>query len=566
MSPLPIFPPPKRLTLLGGVTRVLPEPHWEWRPGTSEAYQLVLRSESLQVSATRRGASAARATMWQLEKILETRGSLPCVEIEDAPDLAVRGFMLDISRGRVPNRRQLGALVDGLWLLKFNQLQLYTEHVFAYPGHEAVWAGTGALTGDDVRWLDRYCAERGIELVPNQNTFGHMENWLKHPAYHHLAESPGGYTHPVLGWRGSGGVLRPDPESAVFVRRFLENYLPHFTSKQVHIGCDETWELGQGVSRERAAVVGKALLFDEHLRRLVDVARQLGKRPQFWADIFLHTPSTAWSAYRDCLPVVWGYEPGHPFKEALHRLREAGLPALLAPGTSAWNSFGGRWDAARRNIREAVAACRQFGAEGLLLTSWGDNGHGYPAPIMWPAMVLAGALGWSGTCRLETLRLGMEVLNGAPDPAATKALIRLGRLDRVAGAVSPNMSGIYRSALGITLQGVSNPYAPMGPQRDRALEGIQWARQALSRDRSIDSSSSRVPEGNAASAEPGNGLRDGVALAIDLSEWAIHHAAGSPVPEHLRTVGDRFRKDWLATAQSPVPRLWDCLPTGERSR
>ena len=60
----------------------------------------------------------------------------------------------------------------------------YTEHTFAYRGHEVVWKDAGPSRAK------RSCcstpiAERHIELVPNQNSFGHMHRWLKHDAYRH---------------------------------------------------------------------------------------------------------------------------------------------------------------------------------------------------------------------------------------------------------------------------------------------------------------------------------------------------------------------------------------------
>ena len=97
--------------------------------------------------------------------------------------------MLDISRDKVPTMATLFSLVDLLAELKINQLQLYTEHTFAYRNHPAVWAKASPMTGDEILQLDQYCRERFIELVPNQNSFGHMEQWLKLPQYRDLAEA-----------------------------------------------------------------------------------------------------------------------------------------------------------------------------------------------------------------------------------------------------------------------------------------------------------------------------------------------------------------------------------------
>ena len=99
----------------------------------------------------------------------------------------VRGYMLDISRDRVPTVRTLRLIVDILARFRYNQFQLYTEHTFAYAGHEAVWEESDPLTAPEVAKLQAYCEMQGVELVPNQNTFGHMERWLTHPRYTGLA-------------------------------------------------------------------------------------------------------------------------------------------------------------------------------------------------------------------------------------------------------------------------------------------------------------------------------------------------------------------------------------------
>ena len=54
--------------------------------------------------------------------------------LRDHPDLPVRGVMLDISRDKVPTMDSLQAVIDRLASLKVNQVQLYSEHTFAYRG------------------------------------------------------------------------------------------------------------------------------------------------------------------------------------------------------------------------------------------------------------------------------------------------------------------------------------------------------------------------------------------------------------------------------------------------
>ena len=69
------------------------------------------------------------------------------------------------------------------------------------------------MTHEEIREIDAYCEDRGIELVPNQNSFGHMERWLKHEQYKEIAECPEGFDHPISGWRKFGSTLHPSKES-----------------------------------------------------------------------------------------------------------------------------------------------------------------------------------------------------------------------------------------------------------------------------------------------------------------------------------------------------------------
>ncbi|MER3452256.1 MAG: glycoside hydrolase, partial [Acidimicrobiia bacterium] len=145
---------------------------------------------------------------------------LPALEVDDHPDMARRAFLLDVSRDRVPTRETLERLVGLLALARYNELQLYTEHTFAYRDHEEVWRDASPLTPEDVRWLDAHCTAAGIELVPNQNCFGHMQRWLRHPTYRWRAECPDG-AEVIPGLVAPPSVLAPTSANAAFVLDLL---------------------------------------------------------------------------------------------------------------------------------------------------------------------------------------------------------------------------------------------------------------------------------------------------------------------------------------------------------
>jgi len=118
-------------------------------------------------------------------------------------------------------------LIDQLAEWKINQLQLYMEHTFAYCKHQTVWKNASPITADDIRTLDAYCRKRFIDLVPHQNSLGHMERWLTHPEYQQLAEALDGAQTPWgYRWKGPFSLCPTDPATIEFSFRLIRRTLP----------------------------------------------------------------------------------------------------------------------------------------------------------------------------------------------------------------------------------------------------------------------------------------------------------------------------------------------------
>jgi len=471
---LTLFPRPRELTLRGGWLKVPPLPHptalfIESLPSTMDEARAALARAAdgacrivhqpasgaegyhieILASGIRLNAGDAHGMLYGAQTLRQIAAQypdeLPQLVITDSPDLPVRGFMLDVSRTRVPTQAELFDLVRALGRLRVNQLQLYIEHTFAFPGHEEAWREASPLTPTEIRELDDACAAVGIELVPNLNTFGHMERWLRHPRYRAMAECPEGWIHPLTGqFKEFPGTLRPDQASIDFAESLLDDYLPNFRSHQVNIGGDEPWELGQGFSKQAVAERGKQRVYLDHLKKLCALGRDRGHTVQFWGDILLEDLALAQDAPADTIPVVWGYDAGHPFKEQCGRLRELGRTYLVAPGTSAWQSFTGRLDNALTNQTEAVGAAVRHEARGILLTTWGDNGHHQPWPTAWLPMAAGLAQAWGFAANAKTdFAAGCAILgnlSAAEGQAVAAALTQLGTLDGQIAKANRNKS------------------------------------------------------------------------------------------------------------------------------
>ena len=339
--------------------------------------------------------------------------------------------MLDISRDRVPTMRTLRLVVDLLARYRYNQLQLYTEHTFAYTKHPSVWEEADPLTAEEVRKLDAYCQMQGIELVANQNTFGHMERWLTLPAYNKLAKFPkGGAMTPWGTIKKEPTTLDPkNPASLELVTGLLDELLPNFTSGLVNIGCDETFEIADPEE------------YLDFVLKVADFVRQKGKRPMFWGDIVLRHPELIGRLPKDMIALDWGYEGNHPFEKECAAFAASGLDFYVCPGTSSWRSLAGRVENMRENLEAAALAGLKYKAKGYLVTDWGDGGHWQPLAASLPGLILGGAFACDGR---KAAKIDLEKeLNSVMGVPLGGTLLRLGVLYLRGGALKANCSELF---------------------------------------------------------------------------------------------------------------------------
>lgn len=534
-----------------------------------EGYRLRIAPDGIAIDhADDAGLAWATDTLAQVRAAAGDR--LPGVTVTDWPDFPVRGFLLDVSRDRVPTRETLAWLVEVLARFRFNHLQLYVEHTFAYPGHEVVWRDASPLDADDVRWLDARCRAHGIALVANQATFGHMERWLRHAPYRSLAEAPDGWT-TSWGEPREPAVLAPTPESHRFVASLLSELLPHFTSRLVNLNCDETFELGKGRSAGAVATRGRGAVYADWVGRLVADVHAGGREALVWHDMLRRDPQVLSALPQGGLTtLVWHYEaPADPgaspdwlfdvvaelgvtpdtvrgFMGHVAPFVAAGMPFWVCPGTSSWNSFVGRWANARANVLDAARVGLAGGARGFLLTDWGDNGHLQPPGVSLPAIVYGGAVAWGAARNAELDVAGvLSALLDDPTGRLARGLLAAADVYAATGLTPMNGSPLHAHLLGIA------PATPpeIGGTPDPA--GIRRTLDALGA--AADDVAASAPAGAAGAL-----VRREVAQAIRLATLgalAVAAHAGLPVPAPaarraaLADAIEEQRACWLARSR-----------------
>ncbi|BBI36349.1 glycoside hydrolase family 20 zincin-like fold domain-containing protein [Cohnella abietis] len=357
-----------------------------------EEYKLTITPTGIRIEyGSKAGAFYAVST---LKQIIQQSKEIPCLTIHDEPSFPIRGFMLDVSRNKMPTLTTLYHFVDMMAELKLNHLQLYFEGVtFSWPSFVEHSRDTSTLTAEEIMKLDMYCEDRCIELAPMLNTFGHQEGWLTKEAFNHLAECPDGFTAP-WGYQKPNTFNPLDEGTTSFFTKLIDELAPHFSSVYFNACCDETFELGLGKSKEHCDKVGVGQVYLDYVLKMYELLKARGKTMMLANDIILKYESFIPLLPKDIVILEWGYERDHPFEKECELFGKANIPFIMMPGCSGWNSIAGRTSNMKTNLLKAAEYGLEYGSVGLLISEFGDNGHWQNLPVCYPGLVYGAAVSW----------------------------------------------------------------------------------------------------------------------------------------------------------------------------
>ncbi|MBI2502806.1 MAG: family 20 glycosylhydrolase [Candidatus Latescibacteria bacterium] len=267
-----------------------------------EAYRLALTPQGgALLGSDERGLGWAAQTLLELATQAPQRGEVPACRIADAPYKPLRGVHLYLpSRDHLPFFRRL--VTGGLARYKLNtlflevgagmRLERHPEINVAWErfarieqirGHRPVGpqgrfqdsthtelAGGRVLEKEEVRQLVEFCADCGVEVIPEIQSLSHVYHLLA--AHRHLAELP------HIPWPDAYCPSKEEVYPLLF--EVMEEYLEVFTPRLVHIGHDE-WRAGGLCPRCQGRT---AELFAQDVLRIRRFLRERGVDTALWAD------------------------------------------------------------------------------------------------------------------------------------------------------------------------------------------------------------------------------------------------------------------------------------------
>lgn len=412
-----------------------PPPAFQFRDkATPEDCVLEIGAESIAAGAPgQTGLFYAAQTLCQLVRANRRGNGVPCLSIRDWPSLRWRCFQDDLTRGPSSTLETLKSRVRLGAGLKLNLFTYYMEYQYAFRKHPQIGPQDGSLTPEDLGALVAYAQPLHVDILGNQQSFGHFERILAHPEFAAMREN--------------AGVLCPVKEETYgLLDDLYSEVCPLLPFGMFNVCCDETGGLGEGPSSTLAQQIGVGGVYVRHIRRIHDLLKdKYQKRMLMWGDIILQHADKLGEIPKDTVMLTWGYDPRDSFDGQIVPFARSGYEFFVCPGINNWSRILPDFGATSVNVRNFVRDGVKHGAIGMLNTSWEDDGEalkGYD----WHGYAWGAECAWNASATSPedfNRRLG-AVLFGEQGGHFGQAIELLAQTHRLAGMEGMNNGRFWR--------------------------------------------------------------------------------------------------------------------------
>jgi hypothetical protein len=336
----------------------------------AEGYLISATSAGLTVVGdTAEGLFYGAQTVKQLVEGNGTSAILHAANIRDWPAMKYRGLDDDLSRGPITTLEFEKYMIRTLAAYKINLYSPYFEHTQQYASNPLM-APPGSVTAAEAKELVAYAKLYHITIIPEQEAFGHLHNSMTWEQYQPLVETP------------HGAVLAPgQPGSIELITQMFNELAAIYPGPFLHIGADETVDLGLGQTKADVDARGLAPVYLDFLQRIVTALKPLNRKILFWGDVAQDAPDLLKGlpqSFKDStIAIAWVYNPEpRGYDRFLTPFTKAGFETWVAPSVNNFRKVYPDNNLALANIQRFTADGQRLGSTGQLNTIWNDDGEG----------------------------------------------------------------------------------------------------------------------------------------------------------------------------------------------
>ena len=300
--------------------------------------------------------------------------------------------MLDVSRNAVYTLPTLKRFLCQIALMGYTGCMLYMEDTYELPAYPYWGYRRGKYSTQELRELDIFAQELGLELVPCIQTLAHLRTALHWQYMQPIKDTP---DNLMVGASGT----------ETFVDAMLEHLSNVFSSRRIHLGMDEAVSLGMGRYRLVNGYKHHKELTMEHLKMVCRLCDKYGLEPMIWDDMLFRDNTPQMNYYCDSAPITpeeraeypqnlsfvyWDYYHDNKEEYIKQILRRGDMKTIFAGGVWKWGGWTPNLTKSFRDSKAALEACAETGVQEVIVTLWGDDGAEAPLDCVLPGMALFG--------------------------------------------------------------------------------------------------------------------------------------------------------------------------------
>ena len=290
------------------------------------------------------------------------------------------GTFLDCARNNVAKISTLKRFALNAAFMGYNHLQLYLEDCFELDGEGYFGYMRGRYTAAELKELDTFCNEIGVELTPCIQTLAHLSNIFKHNVYQPINDC-------------ADILLVDDERTYALIGKMFSKITECFTSKCVNVGMDEAHLLGAGKYLDKHGYRKRHEIIREHLKKVLEIADEYGLKVSLFSDMFFRVlldgdyyddnnvikempEHIKESVPKDATLVYWDYYhiTQKPYEHMLKLHKDLTDKIIFAGGAWKWQGYAPFNRYTCETVFPALEACKLYGIKDVMLTSWGDDG------------------------------------------------------------------------------------------------------------------------------------------------------------------------------------------------
>lgn len=334
------------------------------------------------IGKTAAGVFYAAQTLKQLVVAQGGVSKLWTCTIRDWPAMKYRGVHDDLSRGPFPTLDFQKHQLEVFAAHKVNLYSPYFEYTLQYSIDPLPAPPGSSLIRTEAKDLAAYARDLHIMIVPEQEAFGHLHHVLQYESYSDLAETAHGH------------VLAPGQAgSLALIKSWFTQIAEDFPGPLLHIGADETFELGTGRTKAEVDKRGVGPVYADFLNAIHTTLAPLHRRLLFWGDVAWSDPSAIDHLPKDMIAIPWVYWHENSYDRNILPFKKAGIETWVAPGDANWGVVYPLGNSALDNISGFVESGQRLGSTGELTTVWNDDGEGLFNQD-WFGVLFGAAAGW----------------------------------------------------------------------------------------------------------------------------------------------------------------------------